>query len=68
MSQPKHYEHNELAAVADTDFSSECVVNAHRQKLYGDLFTSRTTPLHVFSNGRVHRGYLSVSALVEIAI
>ncbi|MDN3661098.1 thioredoxin fold domain-containing protein [Vibrio agarivorans] len=68
MGQPRHYLSNELPSVANTDFNSECVITAHRQKLYGDLFTSRATPLHVFSNGKVHRGYLSVSDLIQKAI
>ncbi|EGQ9239494.1 hypothetical protein M2G93_16700 [Vibrio vulnificus] len=68
MSNPAKYAKEELPEVASVDFNSACAIERHRQKLYGDLFTARGTPLHVFANGTVYRGKLSVSQIVDRAL
>ncbi|WP_281188491.1 thioredoxin fold domain-containing protein [Vibrio harveyi] len=68
MDNPANYEKQLLEETAKVDFNGKCVESSHRQKLFGDLFTSRGTPLHVFSNGSTYRGYLTPSQIVDKAI
>lgn len=68
VSNSKLYETTTLKEVESLDLSSECARDAIRQQYFGDIYTAVGTPLHVFSNGLVHRGYLKSHELIEKAL
>ena len=65
MSNPRKYASSTLPDVAKVDFTSDCAFKAVQQKLYGDLYTSRITPMYVFDNGKVNVGSLNVSQILN---
>ncbi|MEI8659438.1 hypothetical protein [Vibrio sp. Hal054] len=65
MNNSMAYTNDVLPQAASVDFNSQCALNVLGQKLWGDLFTTRGTPMYVFDNGSVNRGSLTFSEIMK---